>query len=81
MWKMYKKYILLYAGLMAADKQVQSGEARRDFSSLLDEVEHHGVHVEIRRYNDPAAYLVPPAWYERAARALAASGEPDPPPG
>ena len=81
MYKMYKKYILLYAGLMAADKQVQSGEARRDFSSLLDEVEHHGVRVEIRRYNDPAAYLVPPDWYDRAERALAASAEPDPPPG
>ena len=25
--------------------------------------------------------LVPPDWYERAERALAASGEPDPPPG
>ena len=80
-YKKYKKYILRYAGLMAADKQVQSGEARRDFSSLLDEVEHHGVHIEIRRYNDPAAYLVPPDWYERAERALVAIDEPDPPPG
>jgi prevent-host-death family protein len=66
---------------MAERKQVQAADARRDLSSLLDEVEHHGVHVEIRRYHDPAAYLVPPAWYERATRALAASGEPDPPPG
>lgn len=66
---MYKKYILRYAGLVAADRQVQSGEARRDFSSLLDEVEHHGVRIEIRRYNDPAAYLVPPDWYDRAERA------------
>jgi len=66
---------------VAEHKQVQAADARRDLSSLLDEVEHHGVHVEIRRYNDPAAYLVPPAWYERAARALAASGEADPPPG
>ena len=61
---MYKKYILLYAGLMAADKQVQSGEARRDFSALLDEVEHHDVHVKVRRYTIPppsgAARLVRP---------------------
>ena len=35
---------------MAADKEVQAGEARRDFSPLLDEVEHHGAHVEVRRY-------------------------------
>jgi prevent-host-death family protein len=80
-YKMYKMYMLYYTGLMAASKQVQAADARRDFSSLLDEVEHHGVHVEIRRYNDPAAYLVPPAWYERAQQALAASAEPDPPPG
>jgi antitoxin (DNA-binding transcriptional repressor) of toxin-antitoxin stability system len=72
---------LQYAGFMAAHKQVQAAEAVRGFSSLLDEVEHHGVRVEIRRYNDPAAYLVPPDWYARAERALAASGEPDPPPG
>ena len=78
---MYKKYTLLYAGLMAADKQVQSGEARRDFSSLLDEVEHHGVHVTVLRYTTPAAIIVPPDWYARAVQALAASGEPDPPPG
>jgi prevent-host-death family protein len=80
-YKMYKIYILYYTGLMAASKQVRAADARRDFSSLLDEVEHHGVHVEIRRYNDPAAYLVPPAWYERAQQALATSAEPDPPPG
>jgi prevent-host-death family protein len=74
-------YILYYTGSMAADKQVQAADARRDLSALLDEVEHHGVHVEIRRYNDPAAYLVPPEWYERAEQALAAHGGPDPPPG
>lgn len=65
---------------MAASKQVQAGAARRDLSSLLDEVEHHGVHVEVLRYNDPAAYLVPPDWYARAVQALAASGEPEPRP-
>ena len=74
-------YILYNTGSMAADKQVQAADARRDLSTLLDEVEHHGVHVEIRRYNDPAAYLVPPEWYERAEQALAAHGGPDPPPG
>ena len=78
---MYKKYILHYTGRMAAGKQVQSGEARRDLSSLLDEVEHHGVHVTVLRYTTPAAVIVPPDWYARAAQALAASSEPDPPPG
>ena len=66
---------------MSANRQVQAADARRDLSTLLDEVEHHGVHIEIRRYNDPAAYLVPPEWYERARQALAARGGPDPPPG
>ena len=68
------------------DREVQAAEARRDFSALLDEVEHHDVHVTVLRYITPAAVIVPPAWYERARQALArqtfaASDEPDPPPG
>jgi hypothetical protein len=38
----------------------------------LSEVEHGGF-VEISRYQDPAAIMVPPDWYQRAVEAL---GEP-----
>ena len=40
------------------DKQVRSEEARRNLRDLLDEVEHHDVHVTILRYDKPAAVLV-----------------------
>jgi hypothetical protein len=64
-----------------AAREVQASEARRDFGPLLDEVEHHGTHLKVLRYRTLAAVMVPPDWYARAERALAAIGEPDPPPG
>lgn len=64
-----------------AVREVLAAEARSDFSGVLDDVEHHGTHVKVRRYTTVAAVMVPPDWYARAAAALAASDEPDPPPG
>ena len=58
------------------DKQVRSDEARRTLRDLLDEVEHHDVHVTILRYDKPAAVLVSPEWYEQA-RALIQAPETD----
>jgi prevent-host-death family protein len=52
--------------------KVQSDEARRRLRWLLSEVERGGV-VEISRYQDPAAVMVPPGWYRRAVEAV---GEP-----
>jgi prevent-host-death family protein len=48
---------------------VRSDEARRNFRTLLNAVEHEGEHVTVLRYNTPAAVIVPHEWYERA-RAL-----------
>ena len=53
--------------------RVQSEEARRRLRWLLSEVEHGGF-VEISRYQDPAAVMVPPDWYKRAAEALGEHG-------
>jgi len=48
-------------------KSVQSEEARRNFRAILNEVEHDGEHVEIQRYQVPAAVMVPPDWYRRTS--------------
>ena len=56
------------------DKQVRSDEARRNLRGLLDEVEHHDVHVTILRYDKPAAVLVSPEWYERAKALIGREG-------
>jgi hypothetical protein len=77
---LHKLYNLCKNGCMAV-REVLAAEARRDFSAVLDDVEHHGTHVKVQRYTTVAAVMVPPDWYARAAQALAASGEPDPPPG
>ena len=49
--------------------RVQSDEARKKFRALLNEVERGGF-VEICRYQDPTAVMVPVEWYHRAAEAL-----------
>ncbi len=49
--------------------QVQSDDARRRLRALLNEVERGGF-VEICRYQDPTAVMVPVEWYHRAAAAL-----------
>ena len=51
-----------------------SGEARRDFRGLLNEVEHNGVHVTILRWHTPAVVMVPAGWYEQAKAQIAALG-------
>ena len=48
-----------------------SDEAKRNFRSLLNHVEHDGEHITILRYNTPAAVIVPVEWYEQARAALA----------
>jgi len=62
-----------------ADKQLLSEEARRNFGTLLGEVQYQGVHVTVMRYKTPAAVIVPPDWYEHARQALAASDPEHPP--
>ena len=52
--------------------RVRSEEARRRLRWLLSEVEYGGF-VEIFRYQNPVAVMVPPDWYRRATAAL---GEP-----
>jgi prevent-host-death family protein len=52
------------------DKQVRSDEARRNLRDLLDEVEHHDVHVTILRYDKPAGVIVSVEWYEQATQAI-----------
>lgn len=54
---------------MAAVIRVRSDETRRRLRWLLTEVERGGV-VEILRYQQPVAVMVPPEWYQRAAAAL-----------
>jgi hypothetical protein len=55
------------------DKQVRSDEARRTFRDLLNEVEHHDVHVTILRYDKPTAVLVSPDWYDTVTRYVTAT--------
>jgi prevent-host-death family protein len=55
------------------DKQVRSDEARRNLRDLLDEVEHHDVHVTILRYEKPAGVIVSVEWYEQAKALIAAT--------
>lgn len=50
-------------------RTVGSDEARSQFRSLLNAVEHDGEHVTVVRYQTPAAVMVPVRWYEEA-RAL-----------
>jgi antitoxin (DNA-binding transcriptional repressor) of toxin-antitoxin stability system len=52
--------------------RVKANEARHRLRWLLSEVEHGGF-VEIFRYQDPAAVMVPFPWYQKAVQAL---GEP-----
>jgi prevent-host-death family protein len=51
-------------------KPVLSDDARKRFREILNDVEHNGAHYEIRRYQTPAAMLVPVDWFERAQSAL-----------
>lgn len=46
-------------------RQVQSDEVRRGFGKILSEVEYRDQHVQILRYDNPAAVLVPVGWYTR----------------
>ena len=50
-------------------RQVKSDEARRTFRNVLNEVEHGGF-VEILRYEEPTAVMVPIDWFARAKAAL-----------
>lgn len=51
-------------------RQSSSDDARRNFRRLLNDVEH-GEHVEVMRYGQPAAVIVPPGWYEEIDGLLA----------
>ena len=57
------------------DKEVRSDEARRQWSDLLDSVEHHDAHITVLRYAKPAAVIVPVWWHELAITELAEEGE------
>jgi antitoxin (DNA-binding transcriptional repressor) of toxin-antitoxin stability system len=57
---------------METDRKVQSDEVRRNFSSVLDEVQHGGdQHVWIMRYKKVAAVMVPWEWYTQASAHMA----------
>lgn len=49
--------------------KVKSDDARRRMRALLNQVERGGF-VEICRYQDPAAVMVPVEWYHRAVEAM-----------
>lgn len=51
-------------------KEMSSDEARRNFRQVLNEVEHDGEHVTIKRYSITAAVLVPVDFYRSARQAL-----------
>lgn len=57
------------------DKQVRSDELRTGLRAVLNDVEHHGEHVTVLRYDIPAAVIVPVEWYEQARAALTRLGE------
>ncbi len=48
------------------DRCVGSDEARSNFRTLLDDVEHRDAHVTIQRHGKPVAVIVPVDWYDRA---------------
>lgn len=53
--------------------RVQSDDVRKKLRALLNEVERGGF-VEICRYQDPTAVMVPVEWFQRAAEALGENG-------
>jgi prevent-host-death family protein len=50
-------------------------DARRQLGDLVDRARHAGEPTLIMRYRKAAAVLVSAEWYERAAAALAGSGD------
>lgn len=48
-------------------RQVQSDEVRRGFGKILNDVEYRDQHVQVLRYDTPAAVLVPNEWHKRFA--------------
>jgi len=55
-------------------RQIKSDEARRSFRNILNEVERGGF-VEILRYEEPTAVMVPVSWFARAKAALEGEGQ------
>lgn len=51
------------------DRTITSTECRRQFTDALLQV-RSGDHIGITHYDRPTAVLVPPDWYERAARLI-----------
>ncbi|MFI7073605.1 type II toxin-antitoxin system Phd/YefM family antitoxin [Micromonospora sediminicola] len=58
-----------YTADMAKRPIVGAQQAREKFSDLLDAV-GRGEHPVVLRRSTPAALMVPPAWYKRAAELL-----------
>ena len=52
-------------------KSYQARDARLHMKDILREA-GHGEHVEIKHYNDRAAIVVPPGWYDETIRIRAA---------
>lgn len=51
-------------------RQVRSNYLRGHLADVISEIDRHGAHVAVLRYNTPVAVIVPAEWWERAARAL-----------
>jgi prevent-host-death family protein len=54
---------------------VRSDELRRNLRHLLESVEHEDAHVVIKRYDKPAAVIVPIGWYREVCSLVADIGE------
>jgi len=50
--------------------QVRSDEIRRKLPAVVRAVERDGEHVELLRYDEPVAVVVPVEWYAKAVAAL-----------
>ncbi len=50
--------------------QVRSDEIRRKLPAVVRAVERDGEHVELLRYDEPVAVIVPPEWHKKAKAAL-----------
>ncbi len=54
------------------DRCVGSDEARSNFRTLLDDIEHREAHVTILRHGKSVAVIVPVDWYDRATATVSA---------
>ena len=54
------------------DRYMGSDEARGNWRTLLDDVEHRDAHVTIQRHGKHVAVIVPVDWYDRVTATISA---------